>query len=102
MTTIAEQRWMDAITDLGCIVCAREGRGYVPACVHHLLRGGRRIGHLHTIPLCPAHHSGGVCNDEYVSRHPFKREFERRYGTEEQLLEDTRRRVNSLATRKVA
>lgn len=102
MTTKAEQQWMDAITDLGCIVCLMADRGYVPPCVHHMLRGGRRIGHLSTIPLCHLHHQGGMNTPMYVSRHPFKREFERRYGSEEFLLKETRRRVDGASALRVA
>lgn len=81
---------MAAITRLGCIVCINEGWGATPAAVHHLLEGGRRISHLHTIPLCPSHHNAGVNNHSCVSRHPHKRAFERRYGPETRLLEQVR------------
>ena len=43
--------------------------------------------HMLTIPLCYEHHREGANNDLYVSRHPFKAEFEKRYGTEMELLE---------------
>ena len=94
MTTKAEQEWMDSITQLGCIVCLREGFGYVPAAVHHLLHGGRRIDHLNTIPLCdPGHHQNAPYSSGQISRHPNKRAFEQRYGAERELLEDARQRV---------
>lgn len=89
MTTKAEQEWMDKIVRLGCIVCANEGN-FTPAVVHHLLKGPRRIGHLFTIPLCPAHHSSGLYNKRLISRHPWKRAFEARYGTEAELLAKVR------------
>ena len=57
MTTKAEQEWMDDITQIGCIACYVMGVAGTPGAVHHLLRGGRRIGHLWTICLCdPGHH----------------------------------------------
>jgi hypothetical protein len=59
MTTNLERAWMDAITQLGCIVCfVFENAPGTPGCPHHLLTdGGRRIGHLDTICLCdPGHH----------------------------------------------
>jgi len=78
---------MAAISDLGCIVCRNQGRGYVPAAVHHLLSGGVRIGHLHTIPLCdPGHHQNAPRASGEWSRHPDKSRFEAAYGTEEELL----------------
>lgn len=98
MTTKAEQRWMDAITQLGCIVCRQQGRGYVPGAVHHVLSGGRRVDHLHTICLCdPGHHKGAPWDSGEVSRHPSKARFEARYGTEQSLLEITRELVREVA-----
>lgn len=85
-----EKNWLDAICMLGCIVCRNELLGRTPAEPHHLLRGGKRIDHFHTIPLCVSHHRAGICNGLFVSRHPYRREFERRYGTEQELLEQVR------------
>lgn len=82
-----EQEWMEDVADAGCIVCylyRHIVRG--PACVHHLLRAGRRISHLLTIGLCHQHHQGNLNTPELVSRHPYKAEFERRYGDEFTLL----------------
>ena len=89
--TKEEREWMDAISRLGCIVCRIQGRGYVPAAVHHLLFGIKRKGHLWTIPLCdPGHHQNAPRESGEVSRHPNRAEFERRYGTELELLAETR------------
>jgi len=85
MTTVAEQDWMDRIVQLNCIVCRIEGN-QSPAVVHHILKGGRRIDHFHTIPLCPAHHNSGLYNKRVISRHPWARAFRAKYGTEEELL----------------
>jgi len=49
------------------------------------------VDDLHTIPLCPNHHRLGVNSPEYVSRHPWKKEFERRYGTEWELFEKVKK-----------
>jgi len=88
--TKAEREWMDWIVAYGCVACRADGLGYRPAAVHHLLRGGRRIGHLYTIPLCdPGHHQGSQPMG-FVSRHPWKHRFERRYGSEEHLLANLR------------
>ena len=57
---VAERAWMDWIVARGCIACQRDGLGHRAAAVHHILRGGRRMGHLYTLPLCdPGHHQGG-------------------------------------------
>ena len=95
--TKAEREWMAAITRLGCICCRMQGRGYVPAAVHHLVSGNRRLGHLSSIPLCdPGHHQGAPRSSGEISRHPNKAAFEARYGTEEFLLELTQRVVESV------
>ena len=90
MPTVAEKDWMARIVALGCIICRIEGKGATPAEVHHMLSGGRRMGHLFTIPLCHAHHRSGRNDAEVVSRDQNQRRFEQRYGTEEFLLAKTR------------
>lgn len=84
--TTAEREWMANIVAYGCVACRMDGFGVVPPAVHHILRGGRRIGHLFTLPLCdPGHHQGGSSRG-MVSRHPWKARFEQRYGSEDFLL----------------
>lgn len=88
-----ERDWMDRITRLGCIACRVMGVFGTPCEVHHILRNGRRISHLESIGLCPSHHRAGVNNQHVVSRHPWRREFESRYGPEFWLLQKTRELV---------
>jgi hypothetical protein len=88
--THAERVWMDRITQLGCIVCWLSEGMTTPAEVHHMLSGGRRLGHLSTIPLCYLHHRSGRNDEEVVSRDQSQRRFEERYGTEAFLLMETR------------
>lgn len=84
--TKKERAWLDAIVRYGCIACRMDGLGVRPAAVHHILRAGRRIGHLFTLPLCdPGHHQSGAATG-MVSRHPNKAQFEKQYGTEAELL----------------
>lgn len=75
--------------DLGCIVCLNEGVKSPPD-IHHIHRNSRRVDDFHSIPLCPHHHRLGVNNKDYVSRHPWKKEFERRYGSEWDLFEQVK------------
>lgn len=84
--TAEESRWMGAIVAYGCIACRLDGMAPRPTAVHHILRGGQRIGHRYTLPLCdPGHHKDGQAFG-LVSRHPWKARFEKRYGTEHELL----------------
>jgi len=84
--TVAEREWMNAAACHGCIACRMDGQAPRPTAIHHILRGGVRMGHLFTLPLCdPGHHKGGA-QFGMVSRHHDKRGFEARYGKEMDLL----------------
>lgn len=92
--TVEESAWMAAITAIGCIACLIDGHPGTPGAVHHILRSGQRIGHLHSICLCdPGHHQNGQQRG-MVSRHPWKARFEDRYGSEESLINKSIRLVN--------
>ena len=90
------EKWFLALQDLGCIVCLNELGVRSPPDIHHIHKNSRRVDDLHTIPLCPNHHRSGVNNEEYVSRHPWKREFEKRYGSEWNLYEQVKKMVDDL------
>lgn len=84
--TATEREWLDWIVAYGCVACHLDGVPPRPTAVHHLLRGGIRMGHLHSIGLCdPGHHQNGAPLG-MVSRHPWKARFEAKYGTEKELL----------------
>lgn len=84
---------MDAVAELGCVVCRVQDNVFTPAQVHHILRNGKRIDHMHVLPLCASHHNSGVNNQQYVSRHPWRVEFQKRYGSEMDLLAKVREMV---------
>lgn len=87
--TAAESRWMAAIAELGCVVCIKFHHVRTPAAVHHIVEGGRRLGHMFTIPLCDPGHHQNTPTPLKISRHPTKARFEEAYGTEYDLLEYT-------------
>jgi hypothetical protein len=61
MTTAAERRHMDRVASLGCVLCREQGRGPVPAEIHHIRSGqggASRASHYLTVPLCPECHRG--------------------------------------------
>lgn len=81
-----EREWMDRIVDYGCIACRLDGKEPRPTVPHHILSGGKRMGHLFTLPLCdPGHHQGGQPLG-LISVHPWKARFEARYGAQLELL----------------
>ena len=87
--TADEKRHMDRIAQLPCIVCYLQGLGASPSEIHHLSGKTAEGAHFKIIPLCFLHHRSGE-NTLWVSRHPYKSQFERRYGTEQYLLEETK------------
>lgn len=60
--TLAEAAWLRAVKESGCVCCAARGYYREPdgpvAEAHHLLSGGIRRGHKHTVGLCVWHHRG--------------------------------------------
>ena len=94
--TAQEQDWMDDIVQLGCIVCWLEQDINTPPQIHHTDGKTKPEAHMRTIPLCYHHHMADQQNPPhtaYTSRHPNKKAFEERHGTEEYLLEQTNRLV---------
>lgn len=95
--TKAEQAYQASVREQGCIVCL-EYEGVRSECdIHHMLDGGRRIGEMHVLGLCPTHHRGGFNDEHCVSRHPYRRAFEQRYGTEAWLHERQNKRLEKAA-----
>ena len=62
--TVSQEARLKKVKDMPCLACwINRERGHFDHChwwrtpdIHHLLSGGRRIGHDATIPLCPWHH----------------------------------------------
>jgi|TARA_R100000963_G_C4550962_1_gene43935 hypothetical protein len=75
---------MDRVSRLGCIVCRNEGF-FNPAEIHHVDGKTKKNCHFKVLPLCYEHHRKGS-DKEPISRHPYKKRFEKAYGTEESLL----------------
>lgn len=84
----AMQARHDAMREIGCIICLREGI-FTPAKIHHINGCKTQERHAETLGLCYCHHQADQempVDPRYTSRHPFKKRFEERYGTEEELL----------------
>lgn len=97
--TAAEKAWMGRVAALGCICAKIRFNRFEPATVHHLTDGGRRMGHFFTIPLSPWAHQGyclpGKTSTQMTAIYgpslaKNKREFERVFGSELELLEKVR------------
>jgi len=82
----AEKRHLSRVSELGCLICRMTEGVQSPASPHHTEGKTKPGAHLRVIPLCFEHHQGGANNDRYVSVHPWKAEFHRRYGSVDELL----------------
>ena len=91
--TSDEKTHMEAIASLGCIVCLIHHGVYSPTELHHIDGRTKPGAHFHIIPLCYRHHREGADCEEYTSRHPHKKRFERRYGTEINLMHEVLARL---------
>ena len=90
--TVAEKKWMEAVSNYGCIACHQDGLN-VPAEIHHIRKHtgmGLRPSHTNILPLCSVHHRTGK-----ISVHLGKSAFEKKYGTEEQLEKQLRERIET-------
>jgi hypothetical protein len=86
--TKEEQAHMDAVRELGCLICER------PAAIHHTRCGqgaGQRASHFSVLPLCADHHQNG---GHGVAFHAGKKTWQERYGTEQELLERVKEKLN--------
>ena len=87
--TKADLARFDALHRIGCICCRKAGSGYRAPDIHHVLSGGRRIGHHATLPLCPEHHripsTGAVVGPSLADG---SRVFAAKWGSQQQLLDE--------------
>lgn len=77
---------MNRVANLGCICCHLMGFPDTPAEIHHIRTGqgmSQRASNYDVIPLCHTHHRTG---DYGTAIHKGQKAFEKRYGTELELL----------------
>lgn len=88
--TAEDRRHMDAVAQLGCIVCRRVMGIFNPLVeLHHPRKGtgmGQRAAHQDVLPLCVEHHRGNTGVHGLGTKG-----FAKHYGFDEaELLEDVR------------
>jgi len=85
-----ERERLQAVADLPCYACFQDGLE-VASEVHHIRSHtglSCRPSHFSTIPLCVFHHRLGK-----LSVHLGKKEFEKKYGTQQEILEKVNREI---------
>lgn len=93
--TVEEQRWMDDVCEIGCVVCLVFLQVYSPAGPHHMDGKTKPGVHLKTLGLCGNHHQipDSTGQDRWTARHENKARFEKRYATEDELLDMSKQLV---------
>jgi len=84
-----EKKHYEKLSQIGCIVCRNLGHGYSAPHIHHIRHGVGLAMRSHwslAIPLCPLHHQHG---GHGVALHAGQKTFEKKYGTEAELLHQT-------------
>ena len=75
----------DLVEWVGCIACRLDGN-FNPTCsIHHIDGRTKPDAHWKVLPLCAGHHQDGTGIPGLVAIHPWKRRFEKLYGTQEEL-----------------
>ena len=85
-----EKERLKTIAEMPCYACFQDGVE-MQSEVHHIRKHtgmGLRPSHSDTIPLCYSHHRTGK-----ISVHLGKKEFEKRYGTEQEILKKVNREI---------
>jgi len=85
-----ERERLATIGNMPCYACFIDGKE-VSSEVHHIRKHtgmGLRPSHFDTIPLC-----SGCHRTNKISVHLGKREFVKRYGTEQEILEKVNREI---------
>ena len=94
--TKEEKKHLDAVRDLGCIVCRQFGVSS-PGVPHHINGKTTHGAHFDVINLCQNHHQT-KSNDKppyWISRHgDGRRAFEETYGSERKFLIETNKILN--------
>ena len=89
--TTKDKAHLDRVAALDCIVCRNQGLGATPAEIHHIRTGygwGQRAPDTESIPLCVIHHRRPAGGE--AAYHDSPKEFQARYGSELELLEQVR------------
>lgn len=86
--TRAEQLyWSRLVSVVGCIACRIDGNVNNHCSIHHTDGRTKPGAHRKVLPLCGGHHQDGTDNDKTkIAIHPWKRRFEEKYGTQEELM----------------
>lgn len=88
MPTKTEKKYWEAVASLGCIACKKDGYLNMVVSIHHCDGRTKKGAHMKVLPLCAGHHQDGTGNDKnMIAIHPYKKRFETKYGTQQELMD---------------
>ncbi|UYZ85306.1 Ref family protein [Entomomonas sp. E2T0] len=84
--TDSQKRYWDNLAQfVGCIACIKEGKFNNYCSIHHIEGRTKKNAHWLVLPLCAGHHQD---NGTAIAIHPYKKQFEQKYGNQYQLIVD--------------
>jgi hypothetical protein len=94
--TAAEKLLWDRLASLGCIACLKDGVHNPLVSIHHIDGRTKPGCHKLVLPLCAGHHQDGTGPDKsLIAVHPWKTQFETRYGSQMDLLAECKSMLGS-------
>ena len=84
--TKAERQLHDQLASLGCIACRKDGIANHQVSIHHVDGRTKPGAHTQVLPLCAGHHQDGTGAPGLIAVHPWKARFEKRYGSQADLV----------------
>lgn len=82
-----EAFWDRLAKEVGCVACLKDGNFNPHVSIHHIDGRTKPGCHSLVLPLCGPHHQQDDTDPAgRVAVHPYKARFERKYGTQEELL----------------
>ncbi|MCG2586517.1 Ref family recombination enhancement nuclease [Massilia sp. TS11] len=86
--TSAERSFWDRLSALGCIACRIDGILNTHVSIHHIDGRTKPGCHRLVLPLCAPHHQHDDTDPAgRIGVHPYKAQFEARYGAQLDLLD---------------
>ena len=86
VTALDKALW-NRLAALGCIACRKDGNHNPHVSIHHIDGRTKPGCHQNVLPLCAGHHQDGTGEDKsLIAVHPWKAQFESRYGAQNDLL----------------
>ncbi len=94
--SVKQKKYHDLLCQrIGCVACLADGIRNHHVSVHHVDGRTKPMAHWLVLPLCGPHHQDqGI--DGVVAVHPYKAQFQARYGRQLDLIEQCARSLEEM------